>query len=391
MTIRVTRDRQDEIVEVFQKVLTCKSFDEVANGILRPFADHISAETASFRQFSVVGGALSIGHNCAHRVAATSHKQYTAYFHQMDPVLRFGMRPSGRLRSLSEFGFDVFRLAEICQYQQLTKTEYYQDFFRPNHIHHVLVMAFRLSNNCDQMVLFGFHRPSSAPDFSRQELMRARAAAPAILSTLNGMALESALQRQWDIVAGLELVAQERGIVILGRDQSVLYGNASGLSALGLERISMSIEGSVEKQLIERIGSLRASMDGAAPPDGLEGETLRLNSAVNGGYVTVRLQAFAPMRGESAILITTEADLESHRLDSRMERFGLTVREREITRLIVGGSSNKQVASDLSVSLRTIENHLRSIYSKVGVNTRSQLINQLCRDFLKSSPSNFRH
>ncbi len=50
---------------------------------------------------------------------------------------------------------------------------------------------------------------------------------------------------------------------------------------------------------------------------------------------------------------------------------GLTAREREVLRLVATGSTDAQVAQMLHVSPRTINAHLRSIYGKLGVSSRS--------------------
>ncbi len=50
---------------------------------------------------------------------------------------------------------------------------------------------------------------------------------------------------------------------------------------------------------------------------------------------------------------------------------GLTGREREVLRLIATGLTNAQVAEELSISTLTVNAHLRSIYSKLGVPSRS--------------------
>jgi non-specific serine/threonine protein kinase len=51
----------------------------------------------------------------------------------------------------------------------------------------------------------------------------------------------------------------------------------------------------------------------------------------------------------------------------------LTHREREIARFIKSGLSYQQIADQLFISARTVNQHLKHIYQKVGVNSRSQL------------------
>jgi DNA-binding NarL/FixJ family response regulator len=50
---------------------------------------------------------------------------------------------------------------------------------------------------------------------------------------------------------------------------------------------------------------------------------------------------------------------------------GLTSREVEVLRWVASGLTDGQVAEKLIVSPRTVSTHLRSIYNKLGVNSRS--------------------
>jgi len=50
---------------------------------------------------------------------------------------------------------------------------------------------------------------------------------------------------------------------------------------------------------------------------------------------------------------------------------GLTDREVEILRRVTSGLTNRQLAEELGVSTRTIDAHLRSVYAKLGVKSRS--------------------
>ena len=50
---------------------------------------------------------------------------------------------------------------------------------------------------------------------------------------------------------------------------------------------------------------------------------------------------------------------------------GLTEREVEVLRLVAAGHTNKEVATTLFLSDKTVARHLSNIFTKVGVSTRA--------------------
>ena len=83
-------------------------------------------------------------------------------------------------------------------------------------------------------------------------------------------------------------------------------------------------------------------------------------------------------RGESLIHPAIAARVldEFTRLTREQERMApdlfqqLTKREVEILHLLAEGLSNKEIAFRLSISEKTVKNHLSSIFSKLQVNDR---------------------
>jgi non-specific serine/threonine protein kinase len=55
----------------------------------------------------------------------------------------------------------------------------------------------------------------------------------------------------------------------------------------------------------------------------------------------------------------------------------LTAREREVALLVAEGLTDRQIASRLSISERTVHAHLRSGYAKTGTGSRIRLVNWL--------------
>jgi DNA-binding NarL/FixJ family response regulator len=52
---------------------------------------------------------------------------------------------------------------------------------------------------------------------------------------------------------------------------------------------------------------------------------------------------------------------------------GLTRRERQVATLVTAGKSNREIASELVLSERTVENHVGNILAKLDFNSRAQI------------------
>lgn len=62
-------------------------------------------------------------------------------------------------------------------------------------------------------------------------------------------------------------------------------------------------------------------------------------------------------------------------LAQELERYHITDREMEVIELVGKGMTNKEIASVLSLSVNTVNNHIANIFSKTGVRSRIDLLN----------------
>jgi DNA-binding NarL/FixJ family response regulator len=89
-------------------------------------------------------------------------------------------------------------------------------------------------------------------------------------------------------------------------------------------------------------------------------------------------EAIATFEGADAALWVARARSELGRVSGRVPRPGeLSATELQVAELIAQGMSNRAAAAELFVTVRTIESTLTKIYSKLGVQSRTQLASHL--------------
>jgi DNA-binding CsgD family transcriptional regulator len=91
-------------------------------------------------------------------------------------------------------------------------------------------------------------------------------------------------------------------------------------------------------------------------------------------------EATPERRAETLIII--EPTKPEELLPFSMSAYGLSPREEEIVKFVVRGHSTTRISRTLFISEHTVQNHLRSVFEKVGVRSRGELVKRLFFDNL---------
>ena len=134
-------------------------------------------------------------------------------------------------------------------------------------------------------------------------------------------------------------------------------------------------------EAIERLSRTRVAVD-LARARLLYGEWLRRQSRRVDARKELRIahEMFTDF-GMEAFAERARVELEAtgeHARTRTVETLGdLTPQESQISRLVAQGHTNREIAAQLFISPSTVEYHLRKVFRKLGVKTRTQLANRM--------------
>lgn len=188
---------------------------------------------------------------------------------------------------------------------------------------------------------FGQER-SSAEDFGRALAGAAELGSTVMACTaLFGLGRTAARRGCWVLAAQLLGAAQSASEAI-----GSTAGRTGGPSATRLVAEANTVLGTVAFDAAWADGRRRTFRDAVAL----------------GGCAAAKLAATNPLSGGAGAV------------RSGPRPTGLTEREWELARLVGEGRSNRQIADELQLSVRTVENHLSHVYAKLDLAGRSELI-----------------
>jgi DNA-binding CsgD family transcriptional regulator len=121
-----------------------------------------------------------------------------------------------------------------------------------------------------------------------------------------------------------------------------------------------------------------ASYVRSAPEAGQGGSNVVTVPGVD-GWITLHASLPGPP-GDGRVAIVLERAGGALSATVRLEAFGATAREREIATLLARGLSRAELAEALVLSPHTVDDHVKSLYEKLGVASRQELVARVFLD-----------
>lgn len=240
----------------------------------------------------------------------------------------------------------------------------YRDLLEPSGIPHELRAAFVIRGRVWGAVHVARH--SQSGPFQQRDADALAAVAGAIAHGIRASLRFDAARR----VSGVEAP----GLVVLGPDDGVELITPPARELLDALRGETGIG---RESLPSPVVALATFVRGAAARAAADSNVVTVPS----GHGWITLHASLPgaaADGRVAIVIERASGPQSATV--RLEAHGATAREREVATLLARGLSNPEIAEALVLSPHTVQDHVKSLFEKLGVASRQELVARVFLD-----------
>ena len=230
----------------------------------------------------------------------------------------------------------------------------YRDIMRPVGLGDELRAALVVGGHCWGYMCL--HREDGAVGFTAAEADLLRRLAPHIAHALRQAVL---------LHPAVPAVSHRPGVVVLDEHMELVASTPEADALLplighGSTRLPLPVRGVLRG---------RRTRDGrpAAEPAGARGHRRLAQPA--------RLRLASPT--DTRIAVVVEPAEPQSTLGVLLAAYGLTPREHDIARHVLRGDSTKTIANALHISAHTVQDHLKSVFDKIGVRSRRDLVGRL--------------
>ncbi len=363
----LTEKELREVIELSHLLSECESLDELILMTLKHTEEYFKAPLNNYYYPCPRRKGLNLNRFLARSLPVEYFEKFRDHFRTLDPFYRGTFYlPCPTIVTNDQLWSD----------SSFLRSEYYNDFLKPQSIHYQ--MTIYLQNKEKFLGALSFFRPKSAARFTESEITLGRVIGRSLVQSIEkNMIMEEA--QSWEtILDTLNGYVFNHILLILNDYLEVVYKNKMVAeryvrAELGTGEGKIDTDellNEIHKKILDRSGnSLNLSALDPLP----EKDEVELPSAP--GRISFHAQRLSTREGKTFLLIRPDHDFRSPDLTDLRSRFNLSPREIEVVSQLVKGLKNHEIAQKLFISLFTVENHLRSIFRKMKVRNRAEVIN----------------
>ncbi|HUI60062.1 MAG TPA: helix-turn-helix transcriptional regulator [Steroidobacteraceae bacterium] len=360
---------------MFRSLLSVTSFTQIQDEMLTPLARIVGATSGVFVQFlGLPYGGDAIGQFREIGCGRHTLDEYVEGLYALDPMVQPGLQWLS-----SEGGPAAAAIGLLSDIEDWRDRREYRRFLERLEIADVLAIGMQVRTVLGpQCVCLGFHRGHGHQPFDERDLRALRGYIPALQPVISNLVHHETAQKAGVLLDTIAMVANAPEYLVLDEDLRVRHASQDALARLGLDA-GNSRSGKIRENTF---GELRMQLLGSLK-DNPRTESITL-SRMNGSTdpnaeISVNVKTLHWLDGSNALLLTLNRACGSRGFEMACREFELSGRERDVALAACRGLQNAAIARRLGITARTVENHLRSIYAKLGVSSRSQMIAQLLK------------
>ncbi|HVT22804.1 MAG TPA: LuxR C-terminal-related transcriptional regulator [Mycobacteriales bacterium] len=240
----------------------------------------------------------------------------------------------------------------------------YREFLAPQGYDDELRAVFTVGGNT--WGITGLYREKSRPAFTTEECRLVASVAPIVASALRTH------------VAGTapgQLAPAAPGLLMFDGDGCLVTTNAEASRWLSeLDHGGLPLDLGYPPSIVSLVARARAVFEGHEPGPA----RLRLRSGT--GQWLVAHASCMGNRSDDMVTVVIEPAKSSDIAPIIVEAYGLSPREREVVRALARGMTSADIATELYLSPHTVRDYVKSVFEKVGVSSRGELVARLFAD-----------
>jgi DNA-binding CsgD family transcriptional regulator len=364
-----SRDLSD-VISIGHAAFECREIDELRTEILNRVRKVFHAERGVFfRAYTYPLPRVEVHNLITQGIEEDALAAYQRYFFERDPFLK---------RSL--LGSQAIGTGEnLIPLEQLEQSDYYHEFLKPQSIYHQLVFFLRTERRL--LGLLAIFRSKQEHEFSPYELAKAELAVPYISCAYERLTLEKRITETKEIINSICRDHAGKGIVALDESLEPIYMNEAANKALHSLREREDPSGDSLSALPDILQfRCRKMMEHSRnKKEAAKPQQIIIGNNSGGETISFDLRVIENFPNVLLCLVNTNHGNRTFLFSDSLREYGITRRETEIVGFVCQGLKNSEIGEKLFISKATVENHLHSIFEKMGVKNRASLVYRVTR------------